>query len=94
MIALKDNLSCIIDFFELILRDVIAYNSCGTDTIILKHAARDIINLSQSFDTRTCIKIMPLLLRARERIRLYGNAASVIDQLLFSILEVKAKCLK
>ncbi|MCI8487429.1 MAG: hypothetical protein HFE36_01800 [Clostridia bacterium] len=94
MIALKERLPAVLDCFELVLRDIAAYNSAGAEAIILKPAARDIIALSREFDTRTCIKLMPLIARARGRLRLYGNAASIIDQLLFSILEVKAKCPK
>ena len=61
---------------------------------MLKPAIRDIITLAREWDTDTVLAVLPLLTHARERLRLYGNAASVVDELLFSVLEVKAKCLK
>lgn len=90
----KDKLPAFIDYLELILRDVTAYRECGASAVVLKPAVSDILTLSREFDTRTALSLMPLITRARERMRLYGNAVSVADELLFSILEVKAKCLK
>lgn len=92
MVAAKEKFGAVVDYFELILRDVVAYRESGADAVVLKPALRDILTLSRDFDTRTCLAIFPLLTRARDRMRLYGNAASYIDELLFSILEVKAKC--
>lgn len=94
MTAAKDRMPQVIDFFEIIFRDIMAYGACGADAVVLKPAISDIIALSREYDIRTCLAVMPILKRARERIRLYGNAAGVTDELLFSILEVKAKCLK
>ena len=94
MIALKDKLGTVLDYFEIIFRDIAAFNEWGADAVVLKPSVSDIITLSREFDTRTCLRIMPLITRARDRLRLYGNAASITDELLFSILEVKAKCRK
>lgn len=94
VIAAKEKFGAFIDYLELILRDVTVYRECGPDQIVLKPAAADILTLSREFDANTCLAIMPLLNRTRARLRLYGNAASCADELLFSILEVKAKCRK
>ncbi len=92
--AYKDKYAVFVDYLEIILRDVVAYTECGAQAIILKPAASEIRTLARELDVRTVLCLMPLLTHARERMRLYGNAVGVIDELLFSILEVKAKCLK
>ena len=90
--AAKEKFVPFIDYLELILRDIMAYREVGAEAVVLKPALSDIVKLSREFDTVTVLKLLPLIRHARERIRLYGNAASYIDELLFSILEVKAKC--
>ena len=94
MLNAKDKFGAVLDYFELILRDCMAYAACGAEAVVLKPALRDIITISQEYDTDTCLAVMPLLSRARDRLRLYGSAAGCIDEVLFSILEVKAKCRK
>lgn len=94
MLAAKESFPAVLDYFEIILRDIMAYHACGAEGVTLKPALTDIRTLARAFDTDTCLAILPRIYRARDRIRLYGNAASYIDELLFSILEVKAKCLK
>ena len=90
--AAKEKFVPFIDYLELIFRDIVAYREVGAEAVVLKPALNDIVKLSREFDTATVLKLLPLITHARERIRLYGNAASYIDELLFSILEVKAKC--
>lgn len=94
VISAKDKIGAFIDYLELILRDVMAYNECGVNAIVLKPVAKDIITLSKGLNTRTCLSLMPLLSKARNRLRLYANPSSLCDELMFSILEVKAKCRK
>lgn len=94
VIADKERIPAFIDYLELILRDVTALQAVGADGVVLTPAMRDLNTLARELDTRTCLALSPLLTRARARLRLYGNAASIVDELLFSILEVKAKCLK
>ena len=92
--AVKDKFGVFIDCLELILRDIIVYRERGAEAVVLKPLLGDIRALSGEFDTRVCLAVMPLLTHTRERMRLYGNITSCIDELLFSILEVKAKCQK
>lgn len=94
MLANKENFGAVLDYFELLLRDCMAYSACGAQAVVLKPALGDIRTLSAEFTPDVCLELMPRIARARDRIRLYGNAASYIDELLFSVLEVKAKCLK
>lgn len=94
IVAQKENIPLFIDFLELLLRDVSAYNARGADGIALKPAARDIAALCEDFSDRAVLEIMPHIRHARARLRAYGNAVGTVDELLFSILEVKAKCPK
>lgn len=93
-LANKDMFGAVLDYFELIWRDCMAYAVRGADAVVLRPALNDIRTLCREYGVEVCLTLMPLLHRTRDRIRLYGNAASYIDELLFSILEVKAKCLK
>lgn len=94
MLAAKDSFPAVLDYFEIILRDVLALRAAGAEAVLLKPALADLRAVASEYGDDACLAILPRITRARERIRLYGNAASYIDELLFSILEVKTKCLK
>lgn len=94
VIADKDSLGVFIDYLEILLRDAMAYQARGAEGVILKPALGDVRAISREYNTTVVLAVMPLLTRARERNRLYGNISSIVDELLFSILEVKAKCPK
>lgn len=87
------NLSEVLDALELIMRDcaVMAYNPA---LIKLKNNFMDIRELSAQYTPSVVIKLMPVIMRARMRINAGGNVNSIVDELLFSILEEKAKCQK
>ncbi|MCH5164285.1 MAG: hypothetical protein J1F36_04640 [Clostridiales bacterium] len=93
LIARKEKLTEFLDALELILRDcmVIAYRP---ELIKLKDNVMDIRELSASFSPNAVLKEMPILMRARKRINAGGNVNSIVDELLFSLLEEKAKCQK
>lgn len=90
--ALKDSLKDFIDVTELVLADCMAASEGVRDGLKFKNAVRDIINISAEYDGDTVIRLMPRLSYARRRLKLNGNPQSVLDELLFSLLEVKAKC--
>lgn len=83
----RDCLRDIIDFMELLLRDAAAYQCGGA----VQSAASDIETISKRYPINVALKEMPVLERARKRLELNGNVTSVIDELLFSLLEVRAK---
>lgn len=89
---LKESLPIVLDYFELILCDIMVYNSGRPDLLTMKNNFYDIKGLASDFSIEQVLAIMPLLVRARARIKSYGNASSIADELLFSILEEKAKC--
>ncbi len=90
--ALKDNLADFIDVTELVLADCMAASEGVREGLKFKNAVRDIITISNEYDCDTVLRIMPHLAHARRRLKLNGNPQSVLDELLFSLLEVKAKC--
>ncbi|MDE7395310.1 MAG: hypothetical protein K2M95_04245 [Clostridiales bacterium] len=94
IIAQKDDIQLFIDYLELLLRDVMAYRTLGASGITLKNAASDIAAIGETYSDLAVLNIMPKIRRARARLRAYGNTAGCVDELLFSILEVKAKCPK
>lgn len=91
LIARKEKLLGVISALEIILRDCMV---CATrpDLIRLKDSVMDIRELSFTYTADVVIRIMPALVRARKRINSGGNVNSIVDEMLFSILEEKAKC--
>lgn len=90
----KDNIIDLIDFIQLILRDVSVYLAGAVELVGSMQAIGDIIKLSREFNLDAILKINTCLVKAKKRIKSYGNVNSIVDELLFSILEVKLKCQK
>lgn len=88
----KDDIGEVIDVLEIVLSDCMAA-SCGLRSELrLKGAVRDVIEIAAVYDADVIVRIRPKIIRARQRLQFNGNPQSVIDELLFSMLEVKAKC--
>lgn len=88
----KDDIGEVIDVLEIVLSDCMAA-SCGLRSELrLKGAMRDVIEIAAVYDADVIVRIRPKIIRARRRLQFNGNPQSVIDELLFSMLEVKAKC--
>ncbi len=90
----KDNLSDIIDIIEMILADCMLASAGIRDRLRFKNAVKDIIEISTQYTADVVIRLTEVIKRARVRMETNGNAQSVLDELLFSLLEVKAKCLR
>lgn len=84
----RDSLSDIIDFIELILMSSVKIN-CGAASA--GDFPYDVAAVARRYPTNAALKETEVLTRARKRLALNGNATAVIDELLFSILEVRAK---
>lgn len=84
----RDSLSDIIDFIELILMSSVKIN-CGAASA--GDFPYDVAAVARRYPTNAALKETEVLTRARKRLTLNGNATAVIDELLFSILEVRAK---
>ena len=87
------DLSGMLDCLELIMRDCIA-QAYAPSLIKLKGNFMDIREIGSMYTPEVVLKVMPLIMRAKKRILFGGNVNSIVDELLFSILEEKAKCLK
>ncbi len=87
------SLSEVLDSLELILRDCLAYAS-SPSLMWLKGNVMDIREIASMYTPDVVLKVMPVITRAKKRTQLGGNVNSIVDELLFSILEEKAKCLK
>lgn len=88
----KDDTGEVIDILEIILSDCMAA-SCGLRSQLrLKGAVRDVLEIAAGYDADVIVRIRPKIVRARKRLQFNGNPQSIIDELLFSMLEVKAKC--
>lgn len=90
----KDRLSEFIDVLELVLADCMRASAGIRDGLEFKNATHEIIEISSEYDADVVVRLAPAIRRARMRISLNGNPQSVADELLFSLLEVKAKCRK
>ena len=84
----------IVDIIEMILSDCMLANAGIRDRLRFKNAVKDIIEISSNYTTTVSVRLMDSIKHARVRMETYGNAQSILDELLFSLLEVKAKCLK
>ena len=92
--AQKEDIPLVFDFLELLLRDALVYRKLGASGITLKNAVHDIAAVAQDYSDLAVLGILPKIAHARKRLRAYGNTTGCVDELLFSILEVKAKCPK
>lgn len=88
----KDNLEVIIEYLEIIFRDILMYHNKRPQYILSQTILKDIVELNKLFSQEVILKEFEVLTRAKKRIISNGNVSSIIDELLFSILEVKAKC--
>ncbi len=94
IIKFKDNLTDFIDAIELILADCTAASLGRRAELRIKSHVRDVLEICEQYDADVNLRLCGAIRRARERIALNGNAQSVLDELLFSLLEVKARCRK
>lgn len=87
----KDNVADILEYIELILRDSCAA-AAGKPQLMLNAAGvKDARAVTAAYPPEAVIRIMPLITRARARLKWNGNITGVVDELLFAMLEVKAK---
>lgn len=94
LMSYKDDLGELVDIIELVLGDCLLASAGVRDRLRFKSAIKDVIDISAQYTASVVVRLRDVIVRARKRIEGNGNAQSIIDELLFSMLEVKAKCLK
>ena len=92
IMAFKDDLAEFIDILELLLSDCMLASAGVRDRLKFKNGIKEIIDISAEYDYNVVLRVMPALRRAKARLAQNGNVQSALDELLFSLLEVKAKC--
>ena len=91
----KQNILQLLDYLELILADMVIYGAREGEKIRFRGNVKDYITLEkQGYNGIIALKIMPYILGAKQKIDFNANVTAVIDNILYSILEVKTKCLK
>ncbi len=82
-----------LDTLDIILNDCMIF-AIRPDLIKLKQNVMDVKEIASMYSVEAVLRIKPAIIRARRRLEGLGNKSSIVDQLLFSILEEKAKCRK
>jgi DNA polymerase-3 subunit delta' len=88
----KKRLKEFLEIFYIAIRDIMVIKSSSTDIVLCKNRINDIMNAEKSVSLKAGSNILDLIQRMQQRLYYNGNPASVIDELLFSYLEVKALC--
>ena len=84
----------VIDCTSLLLQDCASASLGLTERVRLKSRLQDVKSLCGEYTDECAALIQPHLWEAKKKLSQYCSAQTVVDQLLFKILEVKAKCRK
>jgi len=89
LISHKEHLIDIVDFIILILRDVLVFKNSLQDLVFSKAFLKDILDISKLYTSHALINILKQLNNILKRIKTFGNTNSIVDNLLFILLENK-----
>ena len=92
-IANREDIGEFLDVLSIIFRDMLVVQN-DKDMILSKHVAGEIEALAAGYSPLALAKILSLINNTRRQLSLNVSALSAIDNLLFSILEVRHKCPK
>ncbi len=92
-IASQENLNELLDVLSIIIRDMLVVQN-SPDMILSKHIPSDITALADRYSPLALSKILGMIGDTRRQLALNVPALSAIDNLLFSILEVRHRCPK
>lgn len=90
LIATEEDIQGFLDVFSIILRDMLVAKQ-NKEMMLSKHVGEDIINLSNRYSERAIAEIILKVNSVRKKLALNVSAIATIDDLLFSILEVRHK---
>gem|GEM_PF-989026 len=88
---LKGGMEHVLEFFEVILRDVMVIKEGAPALCALQANLADMIALSALYSTAAVVKILPMLAKLKKRLSLNANSNSLIDELLFTTAEYRVK---
>lgn len=93
LFANQDGIGEFLDILSIIVRDMLVAQS-DANMILSKHMYGEIAALSEGYSQLALSKILAAINDTRRQLTLNVGALSAVDNLLFSILEVKHKCPK
>ncbi|HEY8390635.1 MAG TPA: hypothetical protein VIL26_06790 [Clostridia bacterium] len=88
----KNRLKEFLDIFYIAIRDIMVVQSATINIVLCKNRINDIMSAAESINLKAGSQILDLIVRMQQRLYYNGNTVSIIDELLFSYLEVKALC--
>lgn len=90
IIATQEDIQGFLDVLSIVLRDMLVSKQ-NEKMMLSKHVSEDIINLSGRYSERAIAEIIFKINAVRKKLALNVSAIATIDDLLFSILEVRHK---
>jgi DNA polymerase-3 subunit delta' len=88
----KKRLKEFLELFYTVVRDIMVIQCADINFVLCKNRINDIMIAASSISLKAATRILDLIVRMRRRLYYNGNPTSIIDELLFSYLEVKALC--
>lgn len=92
-VANESNIGAFLDVLSIIIRDMLVIQS-RPEMLLSKHVTGEIAALAEGYSPLALAKILAIINDTRRQLSLNVGALSAIDNLLFSILEVRHKCPK
>lgn len=92
-VANESNIGAYLDVLSIIIRDMIVVQA-RPEMLLSKHVSDEIATLAEKYSPLALAKILEIINDTRRQLSLNVSALSAIDNLLFSILEVRHKCPK
>ena len=92
-VANESNIGAFLDVLSIIIRDMLVIQS-RPEMLLSKHVTGEIATLAEGYSPLALAKILAIINDTRRQLSLNVGALSAIDNLLFSILEVRHKCPK
>lgn len=91
LVSYKDMISSALNYIEMILRDAMMINLGQDNYVALEQEKEQLQIIASKYSIKAIEKIMPMLNEARARIKTNGNTNSVVDKLMFGMVESKTK---
>lgn len=88
----KARLKEFLEVFYIAIRDILIYKTVGAEFVLCKDRINDIMSAAMQTEFKAYSRILDLIVSLQKRLFFNGNYVSIIDELLFSYLEVKALC--